>query len=74
MSKVLLGGGGILLILGAIGGGVLWFAKRAAGATTYDDQVRLNSFDSAIHTAEPTAPHASESLKEMIMHDKEPRE
>jgi hypothetical protein len=62
--------GGIALLLAAIGGGVFYFWRgRANGAAAYDDQIRGEALDHAVHTVEQDAPHESESLKDMIMHD-----
>jgi hypothetical protein len=62
--------GGTVLVLAAIGGGIVTFLKwRAARALAIDDQIRNTTVENAIHTVEPTAPHQAESLKEMVMHD-----
>jgi hypothetical protein len=65
--------GGTVLVLAAIGGGIVTFLKwRAARALAIDDQIRNTTVENAIHTVEPTAPHQAESLKEMVMHDQGP--
>jgi hypothetical protein len=64
---------GILLVLG-LAGGVIFFFKNRRSSESYDDQIREDSFDEAINSAAPAAPHASESLKDMIMHDREQKQ
>ncbi len=72
-SKTVLKLGGIALLLFALGAGVFTFIHWRAGRTmSYDDTIREQSFEQAVHTVEPESPHAGESLKDMVMGDKGP--
>lgn len=68
-SKQIMATAGVLLVFLALGGGAFWFIRHRNNLSNYDDQVRGETMDHAIQTVEVTAPHESESLKELVMHD-----
>jgi hypothetical protein len=61
--------GGTLLILLALMGGLFWFFRIRKTAESLDDDIRMNSVNSAIDSTMLSSPHASESLKDMVMHN-----
>jgi hypothetical protein len=74
--KVVLKVSGAILLVAALAGGVYtfikWRASHSIGALDYDDSVRQQTVENAIHTVENDTPHQAESLKDMVLHDMNP--